>query len=119
MAEPFRLLKSPPLKGEQWPNWFRELWEIVNSLRDGKANNVSEVTLTANTTTTTVTDYRVAPGSWIGLMPLTANAALEQTGHLHLDTPGCYVSALTKNQFTVTHSNDAAVDRTFRYVVIG
>lgn len=87
---------------------------MLNDLRDGKTNNVGEVTLTAGAATTTVTDFRVRAASAILLMPTTANAALALAS-----ADPAYVSSVLKHQFVVTHANNAQTDRSFLYVVIG
>ena len=92
--------------------FIRQLSAAVRRLFDGKLNSTGEVTLTASTTTTTVTDQRVTSTSFIGLMPKTANAAAA-LGTTH-------VSARTNSgSFTLTHANNAQADRTFTYVIIG
>jgi len=71
------------------------------------------VTLTANATSTTVTDTRAGVASFIWFMPTTQNAAGEfANGNL-------YVSTRDKQLFVVTHSNAPSADRTFTYLVIG
>ena len=47
------------------------------------------------------------------LFPKTAHAAAE------FAAGGCYVSAVGKQTFTVTHANNAQADRTFFYLAIG
>ena len=91
----------------------REVAEVVNGLLDGRANNTGTVTLTANQATTSVTDYRAGPQSVILLTPLTSNAAAE------VGAGGMYISARTKQSFTLTHANNAQTDRDFAYIVVG
>jgi hypothetical protein len=83
----------------------------INELLKGRANNVGEVTLTANVTTTTTTDTRIKQSMKIFLSPTTANAAAALTN--------VYVSAVADGSFTLTHSNTATVDRTFDYIIHG
>lgn len=83
-----------------------QLSRDVFDLLQGSLSAVGEVTLTAGTTTTTVTHRGVSTNSVIALMALTANAAAE--GISKLITP-------TKGQFVITHANNAQTDRTFRY----
>lgn len=89
----------------------REVFEVVNSLRDGKINSTASVTLTANAATTVVTDLRAGPDSVILFMPTTSNAATALAG--------LYVSTRGKQTFTLAHANNAQTDRTFAYVVLG
>lgn len=91
----------------------RETANVVNLLVDGKINAGGEVTLSASSASTTVTDYRVGTESVIVFTPTTANAAAEQGGG------AMYLSARSKQSFTITHANNAQTDRTFIYIVIG
>jgi hypothetical protein len=83
----------------------------INELLKGRANNVGEVTLTANDTTSTTVDTRIKSQMKIFLEPRTANAAAALTN--------VYVSAVADGSFTLTHSNTATLDRTFDYVIHG
>ena len=85
---------------------------VVNGVLAGKTNNTASVTLTSSTTTTAVTDYNSGPESAVLFMPTTTAAATE------LAAGGMYVSARSKNSFTITHSN-ATSSRIFTYVVVG
>lgn len=80
----------------------REIYDLFN----GSLDSVGEVTLTANTTTTTVEHRGVSSNSVIVLMALTTNAASEGVGKKIVPTKG---------QFVITHANNAQTDRTFRY----
>lgn len=79
----------------------------------GGLNVTGTVTLTANVASTVVTDKRVGPGTVIDFMPITSNAALEQAAGT------MFVSARTDENFTITHANNAQVDRTFGYSILG
>lgn len=82
----------------------------------GKTDNVGgPITLTANAATTTITEAagRIGQTTYIDFMPTTANAAVaKQT---------MYVSSrdVINNTFTITHDNNAQVDKTFYYVLVG
>ena len=91
--------------------WVRKVVDVLNCVMDGHINSLGDLTLTANTTTTTITDRRIGPNSYIDWMPTTSNAAAA------LATT--YVSARTEGSATVTHANNSQTDRTFRYVVLG
>ena len=91
----------------------RETANVVNLLVDGKINAAGEVTLAASTASTTVTDYRVGSESVVVFTPTAANAAAEQGAGT------MYLSARSKQSFTITHANNAQTDRTFIYLVIG
>jgi len=89
----------------------RMLANAINELRNGKVNSRGEVTLTANQATTTLSNIDIGPESFIGFTPTTANAATE------LAT--MYVSSRGQKTATITHANNAQIDRTFSYVVLG
>lgn len=91
--------------------WGRDLARTLNHVLDGRNNARGEVTLTANATTTTVTDRTVHPESRILLEPTTANAAAA------LGTT--YATAHGNGSFMLTHDNNAQSDRVFRYAVSG
>lgn len=91
----------------------RQTAQAVNLLIDGKFNSTGSVTLAASAASTSVTDYFAGPDSVIVFTPTTANAAAEQGGGT------MYLSARSKQGFTITHANNAQTDRTFLYIVIG
>ena len=76
-------------------------------------NRVGEVTLTENVTSTTITDPTITPDTVIVFDPLTANAAAALT------TTFVAAADRAKGTFTITHANDAATDRTFRWIAAG
>lgn len=91
----------------------RRIVQGVRELFQGRSNAVGSVTLTENTTTTTVDFLNVGPDSKVFLMPTTANAAIEfGGGSLH-------VSSVASGSFVLTHANAASTDRTFFYVCLG
>lgn len=87
----------------------REVSERVNALINGKSNATGTVTLTANSTTTVVSDALADEVCAPVLIATTANAAAEET----------YISARAQGSFTITHANDASTDRTFIYILMG
>ena len=84
---------------------------VIRNLVDGKSNNTGSITLTANATTSTLTDQRVGANSVIVLMPKSATAASAMTS--------LFVSARGTGTATLTHDSNAATDRQFEYVIIG
>jgi hypothetical protein len=88
----------------------------VNEVVDGRSNNVNAeiakaVTLTPGVTTTTKVFANASIGSTILLSPRTANAAAA------LATT--YISQKLNGSFTLTHANNAQVDRTFDFACVG
>jgi len=93
----------------------RRMYEVLQQLRNGKMEIVGELTLTAGAASTAVTDIRVSPQSVIVWHPRTANAAAE----LAAGTMYVTDANMGNGTFTVTHANNAQVDRTFRFAVLG
>lgn len=89
----------------------RSVEDRINQIIQGKINATKSVTLTANDTTTTITDPRISAASYIGLMPTTATASAAMDA--------VYVSARTSGSATLTHDNTADVDRTYVALIIG
>jgi hypothetical protein len=104
MAVQFPLL--PPAGGTP-----RAVATCVNLAMRGKVNATGVVTLTPNQPTTVVSDARIGVDSYIGLSPLTANAAAA------LATT--YVSARASGSATIAHANNAQTDRSFAVLIIG
>jgi hypothetical protein len=85
-----------------------DIAEVVHLL---SRNRSGEVTLATGSTTTVVTDPTVTPDSFIQFAPMTASAQAEPL----------YVLAADQHlgSFTITHSNSAVTDRTFRWIAAG
>lgn len=96
-----------------WPKGQEAIGVWASQVHIGKLACTDTVTLTAGATSTTVADVRAGAFSFIGLTPLTANAASTQAAG------NVYVSTRAKRQFVLTHPNSASVDKTFAYVVLG
>lgn len=96
-----------------------DLSKIILSLQQlaaGRSNAVGTVTLATGAATTVVTPTQsgmIGPGSTILLTATTAAAATEYA------SGAMYVSAVSKDTFTITHTNSATVGRTFAYAVSG
>lgn len=93
----------------------RKLAKTVNNAIAGKLNAVTTLTLAASVATTTLTDARITPQSFIGLMPQTANASAE------IGAGTIYILATnqTSGSVIITHANNAQTDRTFTLLIIG
>ena len=93
----------------------------IQGALNGRSNVAGKVTLKAATTTTSVSPTdptnpgasTCAAQTAVLLFPTTAHAAAE------LAAGGCYISAVAKQTFTITHANNAQTDRTFFYVCLG
>ena len=84
---------------------------VLRGTTQGKTNNVGDVTLTASSTTTTLTDANLTPNSHIAFTPTTASAVLA--------TAALYVSARDNETATLTHDSTPDIDRTFTYCITG
>lgn len=90
---------------------LRRIAVVVNGILAGKQNNVTTVTLTPNAGSTVISDPRLGAGSHISLTPTTANAAAV--------VASTYVSSRGKQTATITHPNNANVDKTFTIEITG
>jgi len=85
----------------------------INKVGRGGQDNVGICTLRASQTTTTVIFVNSSLNAHISLTPLTANAAAEQAaGQM-------FISSRPRGSFTVTHRNNAQIDRTFSFECTG
>lgn len=103
-----------PTAPEAWENAVehrRKIARTANLALGGKLNATVQVTLTANSATTTVTDARIGANTFIGFQAMTANAAAALSG--------LYVSSQKNGSATLTHANNVQSDRTFNVLLIG
>lgn len=91
----------------------RDLAAVVNRMNLGKLNCVGEVTLRPDQTSTVVADSRVTARSFVGLTPLSPEAAAE------LASGAVYVTARAQGSFTLAHASSAGAGRSFVYVIVG
>jgi hypothetical protein len=104
---------TPGFPGAALGTDARGLAAMLNRLNLAKMNCTGTVTLTPNEASTMVPDSRATADSFIGLSPLTANAAAEGADG------ALFVAAREKGGFTLTHASVTSADRTFVYVIIG
>lgn len=86
--------------------WYLKVCEEINKIQKGSC------TLTANGTTTTVTDVNITTSSIIVLFPTSDTAAVAVGS-----ATGVYVSTKAAGSFILTHPNTADADKTFDYMV--
>jgi hypothetical protein len=116
----FRNLDSPPSfarategRPSEASAWLGRVRDVVNNIMRGKLNCTGAVTLAAGAVSTLLSDVRIGGGSVLLLQPTTANAAAELgNGTLYFDAPGA-------GSVVIRHANNAQIDRSFSYVVIG
>lgn len=113
MTTVFKPLPPPVGSGGETGLWayLARVHEVIRGVLTGKLNCTTTVTLAAGATTTTLTDARIGPASFIDFMPTTAHAATAKGG--------LYVSARGEGSATLTHANTADVDKTFGVIIIG
>lgn len=92
-----------------FPSWIEGLRQLATAININADGQTGTVTLTANATSTTLSDPRITPSSVILLMPTTANAA----GAIATT----YIGSSAIGSATITHANTATADRTFKYTV--
>lgn len=85
----------------------------INQLASGRSNATGTFTLTANAASTVVSNDNFASGSVPLFTPTTSNAVAE------LANGTMYVSARANGSFTLVHANNAQIDRTFIYAILG
>ncbi len=85
--------------------------DFANRLMTGRLNATLSVTLSTSTSTT-ITDSRLGPNSFIGLSPLTASA-------MKANTTGWYVNTQTRGSASLSHSAFSNTDQTFSLLLIG
>lgn len=90
----------------------RQIAQMLNErINRGKFNCSVDLTLTANTTTTTLTDERIGYGSFIELMAQTAHAATAKND--------IFITNRIKGSCTVNHASSANTDQTFTVLILG
>lgn len=87
---------------------FDILIDYVNRL--ATRNVGRDITLTASATTTTLTDERIGPNSFVWFMPQSANASTALAS--------LYVTGRIKGSATINHPSSSNVC-TFTYIVLG
>lgn len=96
-------------------DYLRKLWDAMYKLRRGKTENVVELTLTANAASTVLIDERLSIQSVMVFDPKTANAAAE----LYAGTMYVLTANRSDGSWTITHANNAQVNREFQVAIIG
>ncbi len=95
--------------------WNRSIVAVLNNAMLGKINVVGTVTLTASTTTTTISLPRISRNTVVLYTPTTANASAEVgNGTIFQTYPNT-----TTGQAVLNHASNAQVDRTFAFALLG
>jgi hypothetical protein len=89
---------------------LRRIVDVIRQLMEGRSNAIGTFTLTAGATSTTVKAPTCSPSSIVLVSPQTQDAANDGATSSYAPAYG---------QFVVTHANNARVDRTFGFLVIG
>lgn len=80
-------------------------------INQGHMQNTGSVTLAVSAVSTIVADARTSINSFIGFMPITANALSAM--------PTVFVSSQSAGGFTITHASSASTDKNLRYALLG
>ena len=94
----------------------RDLQRIVDAiiqLVTGRSNSVGDVTLTASAASTVVAFPNCSRDCRVFLFPQTANAAAA------LATTYILKANILQGSFTITHANNAQVDKSFSFICVG
>lgn len=100
-------LQSPPLVNPNAAQQLLLLAQTIIEMLKGRDNSTGTFTLTANATSTTVTDNLFGSDMVPVWTPTTSTAATAMTN--------LYVSARANGSFTLTHANTADANKTFLY----
>jgi hypothetical protein len=101
-----------PAENANVPLWLRDMARAINAQLLGKLNCNVDVTLLPNAAATVVVDSRIWPGSALYFMPLTASADAQ-------GSPSVLAAAIGAGTVTLTHTNTADVDKTYRMTILG
>lgn len=93
----------------------RQIASVVNRSLQGKIACTGTLTLLPNVAATYLRDDRLTAASWVEFDPLTATAAAEKYGGTLL----VFADNRQDGQWLISHADDPADDRTFRYSVLG
>lgn len=91
--------------------WDLQARAVVNNAVAGKLNVLGELTLEVDALATALDDPLITQASFIGLMPMSANAAAALAG--------LYFAPSVTGGVTIFHANNSQTDRTFRYAILG
>jgi len=106
----------PPQRPPDMTNpleWFRLAQNWMREVNQGHLDITGNVTLNPLATSTDVADSRVAPFSFIGLMPVTQKAASAYV------SGSVYISNRESGLFTIAHPASSSDEKTFVYFTIG
>lgn len=98
-------------EGKDFKELLKDLARAINAILNGNINSTGTVTLRASQTTTVITNRIISPDTVMILAATTANAAAA--------ADNIYQAVTDKYEITLTHDSNAAVDRTFKYVLLG
>lgn len=104
---------APPRDLEDQRKLSREQSRAIEGLLFGRSNNVLDVTCTANSGTTTVTDRRIGVNTVLVAVPTTANAEAAAIW------PYRDFSAPVNGSASLIHTNDANADKTYKLIMVG
>ena len=93
----------------------RLLAEAVMEVMNGKINSTGSFTLTADVTTTTLTDARIGRNTVVQYFPITANASAEiGAGTIYQTHPNA-----AQEKAVINHADNSQSDRDYVFVLLG
>ncbi len=101
---------SPPEFWADSPEHRRKIAQSVRGVLAGKLNNLKQIVLTPNATSTTLADLRITPDTLAFLIPCSSSAAVAQAS--------VWISVAV-GILTVNHDSQPATDRCFGVALIG
>lgn len=102
----------PPRDLEDERKHRRQLALAIDGLMFGRSNNVLDVTVDANQTSTTVEDSRIGVNSVAICIPTTANAAAITAPYRDFTSP-------VNGSMSLLHASDANADKTYKVILVG
>ena len=103
----------PPNDLEDQRKLNRQQSQAIAGLRNGRMNNVLDVTVTANLAATTVTDSRIGVNTVAVAIPTTVNAEAAAIW------PYRDFTSPVNGSMSLIHTNDANTDKTYKVMLFG
>lgn len=89
----------------------RQMARKINTINMGKFNCILDVVVTAGATSTTITDVRISPFSFLSTMAFDANGAADEAA-------GIYFGTFNNGSVVMHHRNNGST-RSLRLLILG
>lgn len=104
---------EPPRDLEDTRQFMRSASSVMSNVLKGRTNNVLDVTVGANQSSTTVTDSRIGVHTVAVAIPTTVNA---QGAAIW---PYRDFTSPVNGSMSLIHTNDANADKTYKIILVG